>query len=99
MRFKVRETVGYILVLIGLLHHHDAAEYNVTIHPKFLAQNGRVHYETDRWDGHNGLDVPQYIDKCKQIGTESGRWLNRDLNGNIFQNVSSLFKFIFITYP
>ncbi|CAC5406381.1 CHST1 [Mytilus coruscus] len=24
--------------------------------------------------------------RCKAIATESGRWLNRDLNGNIFQN-------------
>ncbi|KAK3104612.1 hypothetical protein FSP39_006123 [Pinctada imbricata] len=52
----------------------------VTIHPKYLAQGGRVHYEDDRWDGHNGLDVSYLIDKCKAIGTESGRWLNRDID-------------------
>lgn len=84
---KFSSTVVGALLLAVTLQSNEAAEYRVTIFPTFLAQGGRVHFETDRWDGHNGLDVPQFIDKCKQIATESGRWLNRDLNDNIFQNV------------
>ncbi|KAK3100196.1 hypothetical protein FSP39_016013 [Pinctada imbricata] len=52
----------------------------VTIYPDYLAQGGKVHYESDRWDGHHGLDSSNLIDKCKAIGTETGRWLNRDIS-------------------
>ncbi|XP_052103156.1 beta-porphyranase A-like [Mytilus californianus] len=61
-------------------------DYQVTIYPSYLSQGGRTHFETDRWDGHNGLDSQNFIAKAKSIATESGRWLNRDLNGRIFQN-------------
>ena len=60
--------------------------YQVTIYNQYLAQGGRVHYESDRWDGHNGLDVSHLIPKCKNIGTESARWQNRDIH--MFPTVS-----------
>ena len=72
----------------------NGADFQVTVYPTFLAQHGRTHFETDRWDGHNGLDPSQYISKAKAIGTESGRWLNRDLNGRVFQDVSVYYVFI-----
>ena len=67
------------------------ADYQVTIYPSYLSQGGRTHFEVDRWDGHNGLDSEHFIDKAKSIATESGRWLNRDLNGHTFQNVRRKF--------
>ncbi|VDH95384.1 Hypothetical predicted protein [Mytilus galloprovincialis] len=78
--YRIVGITGFLVTLVS------GADYQVTIYPSYLSQGGRTHFETDRWDGHNGLDIQQNIDRCKAIATESGRWLNRDLNGNIFQN-------------
>lgn len=84
--------VGITVFLVTLV---SGADYQVTIYPTYLSQGGRTHFETDRWDGHNGLDIQPNIERCKAIATESGRWLNRDLNWNIFQNVR---LFIYLSY-
>ncbi|XP_071095379.1 beta-porphyranase A-like [Haliotis cracherodii] len=62
------------------------SDTTVTIYNEWLSQGGRVHYEVDRWNKHNGLDHPNLIPKCKSIGTATGRWMNRDLNDHLFAN-------------
>ncbi|XP_067675921.1 beta-porphyranase A-like [Haliotis asinina] len=58
----------------------------VTIHPQWLAKGGNLRYEPDRWSKHNGLEHEYLIPSCRSIRTDSGRWLNRDLNDNLFQD-------------
>ncbi|XP_064613040.1 beta-porphyranase A-like [Liolophura sinensis] len=79
-------TTVFKCLLLALVPWPGAGDYTVTIHPEYLAQGGRTHFEADRWNGHNGLDGSAYISKNKAIGTESGRWLNSDLNGDRFRN-------------
>ncbi|XP_067657147.1 beta-porphyranase A-like [Haliotis asinina] len=62
------------------------SDTTVTIYNEWLSQGGRVHYEVDRWNKHNGFDRSQFVSKCKSIGTVAGRWINRDLNGGLFEN-------------
>ncbi|XP_064613170.1 beta-agarase-like [Liolophura sinensis] len=72
--------------LLALAAAPAISDYTVTIFPEYLSQNKRSHFEGDRWDNHNGLDQSWQIAKNKDIGTESGRWMNRDLNSDIFKN-------------
>ncbi|XP_067657805.1 beta-porphyranase A-like [Haliotis asinina] len=62
------------------------SDTTVTIYNEWLSQGGRVHYEVDRWNKFNGLVNSNLISKCKDIGAESGRWINRDLKGHLFAN-------------
>ncbi|CAG2252971.1 unnamed protein product [Mytilus edulis] len=77
---------GKVGLWLCLVVYVLGADYQVTIYPSYLSQGGRTHFEIDRWDGHNGLDSAHFIDKANSIATDSGRWLNRDLNGQTFQN-------------
>ncbi|XP_046328446.2 beta-porphyranase A-like [Haliotis rufescens] len=58
----------------------------VTIYPQWLAKGGNVRYERDRWSKHNGLEQEYLIPSCRSIRTDSGRWMNRDLNDRLFQD-------------
>ncbi|XP_046543647.1 uncharacterized protein LOC124253839 [Haliotis rubra] len=62
------------------------SDTTVTIYPQWLAQGRSVRYETDRWNKHNGLEPESLMADCRSIGTDSGRWLNRDLNDRLFQD-------------
>ncbi|XP_046359334.2 beta-porphyranase A-like [Haliotis rufescens] len=62
------------------------SDTTVTIYPQWLAQGGRVRYESDRWNKHNGLEQESLIANCRSIRTDSGRWMNRDLNDRLFQD-------------
>ncbi|XP_048240268.1 uncharacterized protein LOC124137175 [Haliotis rufescens] len=62
------------------------SDTTVTIYPQWLAQGGRVRYESDRWNKHNGLEQESLIANCRSIRTDSGRWMNRDLNDHLFQD-------------
>ncbi|XP_048246105.1 beta-porphyranase A-like [Haliotis rufescens] len=77
-----------LAVYILLLGHTVLSDTTVTIYNQWLSQGGRVHYESDRWNKHNGLDRLNLISHCKSLGTPSGRWLNRDLNDHLFENWS-----------
>ncbi|XP_046332094.2 beta-agarase-like [Haliotis rufescens] len=68
----------------AVLLHQGFSDTTVTIYNEWLSQGGRVHYEADRWNKHNGLTRTNLIPKCKAIGTASGRWINGDVN--IFKN-------------
>ncbi|XP_071095998.1 beta-porphyranase A-like [Haliotis cracherodii] len=76
-----------LLVLCTLLLWEEAfSDTTVTIYNEWLAQDGRVHYEPQRWNKHNGLTGKALIANCKSIGTAPGRWVNRDLRADLFAN-------------
>ncbi|XP_071095375.1 funoran endo-beta-hydrolase-like [Haliotis cracherodii] len=58
----------------------------ITIYNEWLSQGGRVHYEVERWNKHNGFTHSNLIQKCKSIGTAAGRWIHVDLSNNLFAN-------------
>ncbi|XP_046328480.2 uncharacterized protein LOC124112427 isoform X1 [Haliotis rufescens] len=62
------------------------SDTTVTVYPQWLAQGRSVRYESDRWNKHNGLDKESLIPSCRSIRTDSGRWINRDLNDRLFQD-------------
>ncbi|XP_046543558.1 beta-porphyranase A-like isoform X1 [Haliotis rubra] len=62
------------------------SDTTVTIHPQWLAQGGSARYDSNRWNKHNSLDRASLIPKCRSIGTDAGRWNNRDLNDRLFQD-------------
>ncbi|XP_046547157.1 uncharacterized protein LOC124257179 [Haliotis rubra] len=75
----------YLITLVSaLLFRQGLSDTTVTISNEWLSQGGRVHYEADRWNKHNGLTESNLISKCKAIGTASGRWINRDID--LFRN-------------
>ncbi|XP_046368288.2 beta-porphyranase A-like [Haliotis rufescens] len=78
--------VPVVAFITVLLWGEVIPDTTVTIYNEWLSQGGRVHYEVDRWNKHNGLTRSNLISKCKAIGTAPGRWLNRDLNGGLFEN-------------
>ncbi|XP_046568003.1 beta-porphyranase A-like [Haliotis rubra] len=79
--------VLFSLSLIVDSVHSDGSVYSdttVTIHPQWLAQGGRVRYDFNRWSKHNNLDQTRLIPKCRSLRTDSGRWGDRDYNGDLF---------------
>ncbi|XP_046559277.1 uncharacterized protein LOC124268345 [Haliotis rubra] len=62
------------------------SDTTVTIYPQWLSQGGNVRYESNRWNKHNGLEKEPLIPRCRSIRTDSGRWINRDINGRVFQD-------------
>ncbi|XP_067657148.1 beta-agarase-like [Haliotis asinina] len=80
------QVVPVVAFVTVLLWGEVLSDTTVTIYNEWLSQGGRVHYEVDRWNKHNGLDPSYLVPKCKAIGTMAGRWLNRDLNDGLFEN-------------
>ncbi|XP_046378497.2 beta-porphyranase A-like [Haliotis rufescens] len=80
------QQVPVVVFITVLLCGEVISDTTVTIYNEWLSQGGRVHYEVDRWNKFNGLAYTNLISKCKGIGAEPGRWMNRDLNGNLFGN-------------
>ncbi|XP_067675744.1 beta-porphyranase A-like [Haliotis asinina] len=81
-------TMKLTLVFLALFLTVDCAysDTTVTIYPQWLAQGRSVHYETDRWNKHNGLDPESLIPDCRRIRTDSGRWIHEDDRNRLFQD-------------
>ncbi|XP_067675333.1 beta-porphyranase A-like [Haliotis asinina] len=60
------------------------SDTTITIHPQWLAQGGSARYDFNRWTKHNNLDQTRLIPKCRKLRTDSGRWGDRDYNGDLF---------------
>ncbi|XP_046328447.2 beta-porphyranase A-like [Haliotis rufescens] len=75
-----------VLFILSLSTGVVFSNTTVTIYPQWLAKGGNLRYEPDRWSKHNGLEQEFLIPSCRSIRTDSGRWMNRDLNDNLFQD-------------
>ncbi|XP_046368344.2 beta-porphyranase A-like [Haliotis rufescens] len=80
------QMVPVVALLSVLLCGEVLSDTKFTIYNEWHSQGGRVHYEVDRWNKHNGFDQPRLIPKCKAYGTVAGRWINSDLYLNLFHN-------------
>ncbi|XP_046582602.1 uncharacterized protein LOC124289986 [Haliotis rubra] len=60
------------------------SDTTVTIYNEWLAQDGRVNYEVERWNNVNGLSKINLIPNMKSIGAVPGRWVNRDRREDLF---------------
>ncbi|XP_067676299.1 beta-porphyranase A-like [Haliotis asinina] len=74
------------IFLLALSIDEASSNTTVTIYPQWLAKGGHIHYDRDRWSKHNGLEQDFLIQSCRSIRTDSGRWMNRDLNDRLFQD-------------
>lgn len=82
------KTVLQCVTVLSAFVAHSTSTYTVTIYPQILSQGGRTQFEKDRWNSHNGLDPENFIANNLDVGSRTGRWLNPDLNSDIFVNVS-----------
>ncbi|XP_071114185.1 beta-porphyranase A-like [Haliotis cracherodii] len=82
----VTMTWRHVYFTLSLIIGGVNSDTTVTIYPQWLAQGGRVRYESDRWNKHNGLEKESLIANCRSIRTDSGRWIHPDDSDRLFQD-------------